>query len=388
MYTIPLIQQRIPIVMKLCFFMHRFDDGGAEKITICLMNELAARGHDVTLAIRYNRGPAKTLLSDAVKILDMQLPDAGKIRKNILNVRYLMRLMKSGNFDVMIPILSDMSQVTSLAKFFSRVDIPVISVVHSTLSVERISFPKVRRALGKFFDRQYNKVITVSESVKRDYIAYAGTDDKHVETVYNPIVNDRMIAQSEERPDHPWLVPERSFVTLVLAGRLNHAKNHPLMFRALSILRRQGDYRLILLGEGEEKEHLKKLAADMGLTDDIDFHGYVTNPHGYMRYCDCVVLSSLYEGLPTVLVEALVSGARVVSVNCKSGPDEILENGKYGILTPPEDAEGLADGVRRAMQQTPDRAFLLRRAMDFSVEKAVDRYEAIFREVTGHADKA
>ena len=373
--------------MKICVFMHRFDDGGAEKTTICLLNELAERGHEITLAIRYNYGPLKKLLSEDIKIIDMKLQENGKLKKNILNVKFLMKLIKSGEFDILVPILSDMSQVTSLAKRLSNSKIPVVSVVHTTISIEKISFPKIRKLLGRFFDKKYNKVVTVSESVRQDYISYSSPDEDKVVTVYNPIVNDKMIELSKERPDHPWLAENRDFVTLLLVGRLNHAKNHPLMFETLKLLRENGDFRLILLGEGEEKEKLQQLVSKMGLSEFVDFHGYVKNPYGYMGFCDCVMLSSHYEGLPTVLVEALVAGARIVSVNCKAGPDEILVGGKYGILTEPGDSKGLADGVIEAMKQNQDREFLLSRAMDFTVEQAVDTYERIFQKEIENAYK-
>lgn len=361
--------------MKICVFMHRFDDGGAEKVTIRLLNELAERGHAITLAVRYDEGPAKENLSERVRILDMKLPKEGKLKKNLLNIRILSGLMCSGEYDVMVAILSDMSQVAALAKWVSRSRIPLVSVVHSTLSVEKQSFRGLRDALANFFDRQYDKVVTVSDAVRGDYLQYCGSREDKVVTVYNPIVDDVMLQKAKEKPEHPWLEPGRGYKTLVLAGRLSYPKNHPLMFRALKLLRESEDYRLILLGEGELRAELTELAEQMDLSRWIDFHGYVKNPYGFMAHSDCVVLSSRYEGLPTVLVEALACGSRIVSTDCPSGPAEILEQGKYGILTPADDPEALAEGIRNAMKREPDREALLDRAMDFTVESATVKFE-------------
>ena len=269
---------------------------------------------------------------------------------------------------------------SALVKWVGRSRIPLVSVVHSTLSVEKQSFRALRDAFARFFDRQYDRVITVSDAVRRDYIQYCRSREEKVVTVYNPIVDDGMLRKAQETPEHPWLAPGRSFRTLVLAGRLSYPKNHPLMFRALKRLRESGDYRLLLLGEGELRAELTDLAEQMELKEWIDFHGYVKNPYGYMAHCDCVVLSSRYEGLPTVLVEALACGSRIVSTDCPSGPAEILEQGKYGILTPTDDSEALAAGIQKAMTQEPDRDALLKRTMDFTVESATVKFE---RELLG-----
>lgn len=368
--------------MRICVFMHRFDDGGAEKVTIRLLNELQQRGHNITLAVRYDEGPAKENLSPEIRVLDMALPKEGKIKKNLLNIRYLSRLMRSGDYDVMVAILSDMSQVASLSKWLSGSRLPLVSVVHSTLSVEKMSFRKARNVLIRFFDRQYDRVIAVSDAVREDYVKHTGAREEKVVTVYNPIVDEGMLEKAKEKPEHPWLAENRDFKTLLLAGRLSYPKNHPLMLRTLKRLRESGDYRLILLGEGELRQELTELTQQLELEPWVDFHGYVKNPYGYMASADCVVLSSRYEGLPTVLVEALACGSRIVSTDCPSGPAEILQ-GKYGILVPMEDEEALAQGIRTALESEPDQALLRCRAMDFTVEQATQAFEKQLCLLTG-----
>lgn len=360
--------------MNICVFMHRFNDGGAEKVTIRLLNELQQRGHQVTLVVRYDEGPAKENLSDAVRVVDMHLPKEGKLRKNLLNVRYLMKLMKSQEYDVMVAIMSDMSQVAALSKWLCKSRMSLVSVVHSTISVEQMSFRGLRNRLMAFFDRQYDRVVAVSEAVRMDYVRCCGAAREKTVTVYNPIVDDAMIEKAKQRPDHPWLAADRPFYTLLLAGRLSYPKNHPLILRTLKRLRESGDYRLILLGEGELREELVNLTRELGLEEWVDFHGYVKNPYGYMAFSDCVVLSSRYEGLPTVLVEALASGSRIVSTDCPSGPREILQD-RYGILVKTDDEDALAQGIIRAVHEEVDRALLLERAMDFTVEKATADFE-------------
>lgn len=361
--------------MRICVFMHRFDDGGAEKVTVRLVNELAERGHEVTLAMRYDRGPAREQLSQQVKVLDMALPEEGKLKKNLLNIRYLRGLFTGGGYDVMVAVLSDMSQVAAAARFSCRGKLPLVSVLHSTLSVEKLSFRRARNLLGRFFDRQFDRVIAVSDAVGEDYVRWCGCPREKVVTVYNPIVDEKLFENARVLPEHPWLTPDRTWKTLVLAGRLSYPKNHPLMLRALELLNRRGDYRLILLGDGELRQELTGQIREMGLEERVELVGYVKNPCGYMAAADCLVMSSRYEGLPTVLVEGLACGCRIVSTDCPSGPREILQGGKYGILVPVEDPTALAEGILEALKKEPDRALLQARAMDFTVEKATEAFE-------------
>ncbi len=363
--------------LRIAVFLHRFDDGGAEKMTLLLARALRDAGHFVTILIRYNWGPLKKLIPDGVSVVDLGLPERGKIRKNVKNVILLRRAMTPGVYDVLLAVTAEMSQVASLAVCGKRQRIPLVSVVHSTLSMEVHSFQKVRELLFPIMNRSYDRVVAVSEAVRRDYMKVCKAGEDQVVTIYNPVVNREIFEQQEREVFHPWLSGDREFATLLLAGRLSPVKNHSLMFRALKRLNESGDYRLILLGDGELRDELKALAGSLGICRKVDFAGYVENPYAFFKRADAVVLTSVYEGLPSVLIEALACGARVVSVDCPSGPREILADGVYGSLVRPGDESALATEIRESLRREPDRARLRERAMEFSAEKAARRYEEV-----------
>ena len=366
--------------MKICIFFHRFDGGGAERTTITLANELHKRGYQLTVAVRYAKGPSRRLLDPDIPVYDMKLPERGKLVKNIRNIRSLVYLMNKGDFDFIMAVMSEMAEVAAAAYSLSAKRTPLICVLHNTISVEKTSFQAVRHRLFRYFDRQYSRVVAVSEAVREDYIHSCCTDPRKVVTIYNPVVNTKLFEMAEKQPDHPWLNGRRDFKVLLLAGRLTAQKNHALMFRTLKKLRDEGDYRLILLGEGELREELEQTADELGISRWIDFAGYTDNPYSFMRACDCLVLSSRYEGLPTVLIEAMACGTRIVSVDCPSGPREILDHGKYGILVGMDDEEDLKNGILHALHTEPDRKALRERSMEFSVEKSSEKYEQVFHE--------
>lgn len=360
--------------LKIAIFFHRFDDGGAEKMTLLLADALSRAGHSVTILIRHDRGPLKAQVPQAVPVMDFALPEKGKLVKNIKNVLLLRRAMIPGNYDVLLAVTAEMSQVACLAACITRRRIPLVSVVHSTLSMEVHSFQRIRSLLFPVMNRMYDRVIAVSEAVRQDYIEVCRAREEQVVAIYNPVVNQEILKLQEEPVSHPWLAKDRSFSTLILAGRLSPVKNHSLMFKALQILGQSGDYRLILLGDGELKLQLEELADTLGIRERVDFAGYVGNPYSYFSRADAVALTSVYEGLPSVLIEALACGARIVSVDCPSGPREILGDGAYGRLVRPQDAEALAEGIRESLMEQPDKERLRERAMEFSEEKAVLRY--------------
>jgi glycosyltransferase involved in cell wall biosynthesis len=113
--------------------------------------------------------------------------------------------------------------------------------------------------------------------------------------------------------------------------------------------------------------------------------GFVANPYAYMRAASVFALSSAWEGLPGVLIEALACGTPVVSTDCPSGPEEILEGGRYGRLTPVGDATALAQAIMATLEQPPDPDVLRRRAADFSIQRALPEFLAVFK-IDGQPD--
>jgi glycosyltransferase involved in cell wall biosynthesis len=140
------------------------------------------------------------------------------------------------------------------------------------------------------------------------------------------------------------------------------------------MLRARPQVRLIILGEGKQRGELESLAQDLGVADDVEMPGFVSNPYQYMAQAGVFVLSSRYEGLPGVLIQALACGCPVISTDCPGGSAEILERGRYGHLVPVGDDEALRDAITSVLDNPPDRNELIKRASLFSVERASQQY--------------
>jgi glycosyltransferase involved in cell wall biosynthesis len=184
-----------------------------------------------------------------------------------------------------------------------------------------------------------------------------------------------MLAKASEPVSHPWFTPGQPPVILGV-GRLTPQKDFPTLLRAFALVRRQRPARLVIVGEGrtEAKEALLRLAIELGCPDDVSLPGFTHNPFCFMANASVFVLSSLHEGLPGVLIQALACGVPVVSTDCPSGPREILEGGRHGRLVALGDFAAMADAITEALERPGDGAARMARGRQFSVERAVDRY--------------
>jgi glycosyltransferase involved in cell wall biosynthesis len=194
-----------------------------------------------------------------------------------------------------------------------------------------------------------------------------------VTTIYSPVVGPDIARRAAEPVDHAWVNDTR--VPLVLgAGRLSLQKDFPTLIRAFSRVRADRAAHLVILGEGHQRARLEKLVYELGLDADVSLPGRVDNPFAWMSRAAVFVLSSAWEGLPGVLIEALACGCPVVSTDCPSGPREILEDGTIGPLVPVHDDRALAAAILSVLAAPPDRAKLIARSECFRIDDGVEAY--------------
>ena len=253
----------------------------------------------------------------------------------------------------------------------------VVPIGHMSLEVGQS-----RRAIRRYrhLSARAAHFVGVSQGVSRGLAEVIKVPDERITTIYNPVVTPDLHAKATEQPDHPWFRDDGAPVILAV-GKLERQKDYPTLIRAFARLAAQRPYRLVILGEGSKRKEIEGLVEESGLTDRVSLPGWVENPFAFMAQASLFVLSSRWEGLPTVLVEALACGCPCVSTDCPSGPTEILLNGEIGPLVPVADDAGLAETMERMLDRPPDRHVLQRRAADFSADRAVTAYENLLSEL-------
>jgi len=151
--------------------------------------------------------------------------------------------------------------------------------------------------------------------------------------VYNISDDRNSRLKMKELVEHEWIQGKDSPL-LIAAGTLAPWKGFGDLIRAMNVLSERRQARLIILGDGPSRPELEALITELGLADIVLLQGYVENPLKFFVNADVFVLSSHVEGLPNVLVEAMMCGCTPVSTDCPTGPREVLQNGKYGYLVP------------------------------------------------------
>ena len=153
-----------------------------------------------------------------------------------------------------------------------------------------------------------------------------------------------------------------------------------MLIRAFAEVRSQLDVRLILLGDGPQREEICELISSLNIEETVSMPGWVDNPYSFMASADLFVMSSSWEGCPNVLLESLACGCSVVSTDCPSGPSEILEHGRWGRLVPVNDQVALAEAITSALEDDTNQDALRQRAKQFSPENMIEKFETLIRE--------
>jgi len=219
--------------------------------------------------------------------------------------------------------------------------------------------------------RHADAVVAVSKGVARALEQRHGVPGKMIHVVYNSVELQDDVTASEEAK-HPWLAAGQPPLILG-AGRLTRQKGFDTLLAAFQLVRNDRPARLVILGTGKEELSLASTSRALGIKEDVLFGGFVSDPWIWMRRADVFALSSRWEGLPGVLLQAMACGTRVVSTDCPSGPAEILEDGKWGRLVPVDDAAALARAILDSLDET-DSPPVIQRAAEFNLGYMVDRY--------------
>ncbi len=355
---------------KIAIFHSALDGGGAERVILNLARGFADKGFHVDFILTRAEGPYLSQIPSNVNLVNFNQ------KKLLWSLLPLVQYLRKEQPAIILSALEDNSLVVLWACRLARVTTKSVVTVHHNLSLEAEHTTELRRKLTprlvRYFYPWADKVVSVSQGVADDLVRI-GISQKKVNVIYNPIFTQDLVEKQKESANHPWLTPDHPPVILAV-GRLTEQKNFASLLRAFAQVRRQQPVKLIFLGEGEERDTLESLAQNLSIDNDVDFVGFVSNPYAYMADANVLVLSSVWEGFGNVLIEAMAAGTPVISTNCKSGPAEILADGKYGKLIPVGDDLSLAKAISKTLSEPIRSEFLKSRAMEFSLESSIDKY--------------
>lgn len=344
--------------------------GGAERVTVTIAEELMRRGYGVDLVFSNEPEDLSGTIAPEIKVFNFNVK---RLRNFVVPfARYLRQCSPDA-------IVVSMWPLTSFSIFAHRLvhsRAKLIVCDHNTLSIQYADrgtgFKLALRASMRMTYPMADVRVGVSNGVADDLATLSGLSRSQFEVIHNPIPLPATKSTGENVADAIWGPSNAKRILTV--GRFKSQKNHRLLIRAFEMLIESVDAQLMLLGSGELEEETWKFVEKEGLGERVLMPGAVEDPVPYYRSADLFVLSSDYEGFGNVIVEALGCGLPVVSTDCRFGPAEILDHGRYGTLVPVGDADALARAMADALAIDHDRAALVERAADFRPAYAVEQY--------------
>jgi glycosyltransferase involved in cell wall biosynthesis len=358
---------------RIAFFLPTLAGGGAERVALNLLQGMLERDIPLDLVVADTEGPYLEQIPDRVKIVNL---GTGRVTKAIPALaKYLKETQPVG----LLSHMNHANVAAILARELARSKTKLVVVEHNTLSAGKSNLrrSKFLPPMMKLLYPRADAIVGVSQGVSTDLDCQLGFKPGTVKTVYNPVVDRELLTKAEKTIEHPWFQAGSPPVFLAV-GRLSQQKDFSNLIQAFGLLRQRKSARLMILGEGEMRGELEAQIETLGISEDVLLPGFVQNPYAYMSNATAFVLSSRWEGLPTVLIEAMACGCSVVATDCPSGPQEILAAGKYGLLVPIENAPALADAMFQTLDNPVNRAISIERGRYFSSERAVSEYLNLF----------
>lgn len=369
---------------KIVFFLQSLNTGGAEKSAVRLANALNKDKFEVSFLIGFTGSRLVNDLSGEIKVMDMNR------NKIIFSLFEVIKYFNTNNPDIVISFLDRVNIINILAGIFCKKKPKIIITERSTFSRVPIYASKkiINKLIGiyvlpilvKIFYKKANAIVCVSKGVAQDLSLVIG-NLKTIKVIYNPVVDGSLLILSKEKINDLGF-DNLNLPTIVAVGRLTKAKDYPTLLKAFSLVIPEIPARLLIIGEGEDREEIQNLIRDLKISEKVFLLGFKENPLKYIKASDIFVLSSKLEGFPNSLVEAMACGVPVVATDCQSGPNEIIENEESGFLVPVGKEEMLARKIIELLKNKDLREMVskkgIKRAEYFSVDKSVKEFEYLF----------
>lgn len=330
---------------KIVFSMPNLPGGGAEKVLIDILRNLSEDKYDITLLLNEKKGIYLEQVPQNVKLISIQ-EKCKAIPIRVINKigkffpRTLYRLVVKEKYDVEIAFMEGLP--TRLIGSSNNVYSKKIAWVHIDLLKYHFTKNEFKQGGELNSYNQFDEIIFVSNDAKESFETLFNRNKSNKRVIYNPIISHEIIKKSNE------LNVEFDEFTIVSVGRLNLQKGYDRLIRVHAKLVELYPHRLMIIGEGNEREKLEKIINELGVSDTVELKGFIKNPYPYIKASNVFVSSSLAEGYSLVVAESIILGKAIVSTET-TGPKELLDNGKYGILCENSE-EGLLSSIKYVLE--------------------------------------
>ncbi len=356
--------------MKITLVTPSLFCGGAERVVVSLAEGFQLHGHQVTVITGTEKDTDFYQLPPGVKRIPLGIMGISKnpldaIKSNLNRVFALRKAIELSEPDIVMAHLTETNILTVLATLKTKY--PVLITEHCDPNL--ISYGRFWETLRRFVYPFATKLVSVSQGVE-DYFSWLPKSKKEV--IYNPFFVSKNASSEIEIP--PGVDSERKWIMSM--GRLTNQKGFDILLKAFAkVASKYPDWQLIILGDGELREELEQLKAQLNLGEQVVLPGRVKNPFLLMERAQFFVMSSRFEGFPMAHGEAMLCGLPVIATDCPSGPRELVRDGIDGILIPNQDEVALTIAIERLISNPEEREHFAKSAPEvgtrFSLEKII-----------------
>lgn len=375
---------------NILILLRNLSNGGAEKLLINLANELALKYN--VIVITANKQNCDYNFNGKV----IEIPNLDVDMLSIKRVRYLKK-----KYNITHSLSGSISY--NYLNVASRYKDKVIISVHNMLSFKVQISDNDKKTISNLQKRQKRIVLAnefadtitcVSKEVAEEQNIYFGASKRKIKVIYNFIDFQQISKEKKLNEDKSKII--------ITAGRIEKVKNQISLIKAFKlVLKKHPDAKLWILGRGSEEENLKKLIKKLKLESNVFLLGFKQNIYEYLKQANIFILTSKYEGMPVVLIEAMACSLPVISTDCSAGPREIIapdtdyrkktnkiDKCEYGILIPPiSDSDKYEKNIAQALLELLDNQKLekyyqnqsFKRAKDFDKKIILKQWEEIFK---------
>ena len=356
--------------MHVAIFMNNFNGGGGERATVMIANGLASLGHEVTVIVVSEHGPCRELMLPAIKVLPLGTGRA------VWSLPSLVRALRKTRPDVLLTAMVIANVLSAMAGLILR-KLPIIAVEHGNMNevyhadkahlAARIGYHIAPWVYGRL-----DRIYCVDQSTLLSVAAFTRRHDLKLVTMPNPVIRADADHDIALDPAHPWM--DGSIPVFLNIGRMADQKNQRLLIDAFAKVVALRSARLIILGEGPLRRDLEAQVAALGLQGHVDMPGF-RNPFPFLARANTFVLSSNWEALPTVIIEAMYCGCQVVATKASMGTIELLGYGKLGCIVEHLTPDCLAESMLASLDESVDPDLLRRQGSRYRIEAVAKQYE-------------
>ena len=354
---------------KVAIILSNFEGGGAERVVSNIIRYLDQDKIELKIILLEKKGVYLKSIPENIEIIDLNCKRAR------YSIKKLIKAINSFEPEVIFSAMGQLNLIISAMRMFYKGNPSIIVREDNTPSKKLADMKKVKgglfKVLYKILYPCVDLIIAQCESMRKDMIDNIGINGEKIKVIYNPV--DILKISREKDLYNPY---NNNNINLVAVGRLVYQKGFDILIDAFKRVNDKiPNVRLTILGDGKLLEDLNKKIDKYNLSDSVTIESFKENPYPYINYADTFILSSIWEGFPNVLLEALACDTKVVATDCKSGPREILGDNTWGLLVKENDSEELAKGIIRSINTKKNENT---RALDYDVQKIVKIYQEIF----------